>query len=69
MMKESKNKFLVFPTIFQFFPLLPFFGLNCFETFASLKERQLLTEHINYGQKNEIGEKSREIGTTTASRA
>jgi hypothetical protein len=29
-----------------------------------LKERQLRTEHINYGQKNEIGEKSREIGTS-----
>jgi hypothetical protein len=28
-----------------------------------LKERQLLIKHINYGQKNEIGEKSREIGT------
>jgi hypothetical protein len=31
-----------------------------------LKERQLLIKHINYGQKNEIGEKSREIEGTTA---
>ena len=42
----------------------------CFET-ASLKERQLHSNISNYGQKNEIGEKSREIGTTKqrASRA
>ena len=38
----------------------------CFSKTASLKERQLLIKHINYGQKNEIGEKSREIEGTTA---
>jgi hypothetical protein len=29
-----------------------------------LKARQLRIKHINYGQKNEIGEKSREIEET-----
>ena len=52
------------------------FGFELFSTLllsktASLKERQLHSNISNYGQKNEIGEKSREIGTTKrrASRA
>ena len=63
---RSRSIFVNFWQIFGVFVLVWTFNSECFSKTASLKARQLRIKHINYGQKNEIGEKSREIEGTTA---